>query len=69
MVKHQIIFRHLKSVSKLNDFAGTEYRDVNFLTGEFEEKEISENCKLLKHVRGKEKVRPLTELKNIKISK
>ena len=38
---------------KLNGFAGTDYEDVNFVTGDFEIKKISQDCKLLENKKGK----------------
>lgn len=52
----------LERCESLNEFAGTIYKDTNFLTGEFEEKEITEGCKLVKDKKGKRKVEPLITL-------
>jgi hypothetical protein len=49
----------VKECKALNDFAGTDFKDINFVTGGFEVKRISENCKLLEHKKGKMKVSPL----------
>jgi hypothetical protein len=51
----------------LDDFAGTNYKDVNLVTGAYEEKVISEECKLVKNKKGKQKVVPLTKLKDFSL--
>lgn len=61
-------FWSIQNCNKLDDYAGTNYKDINFITGQFEEKQISENCKLIKHIYGKARVHPLTELKDFLIS-
>jgi hypothetical protein len=53
---------NVKNCDKLGDFAGTEYKDVNFVTGGYEEKKISEDCKLVKNKKGKQKIQPLIKL-------
>ena len=57
----------VKTCDKLNDFAGTEYDDENFVTGQFEIKKISEDCKLLENKKGKKTVQPLISLNNFNI--
>jgi hypothetical protein len=52
----------VKNCEKLNDMAGTDYKDINFLTGSYEEKVITENCVLKKNKKGKQKVQPLKKL-------
>ncbi len=47
---------------QLDDFAGTTFKDTNLLTGGYEEKEITEECKLIKNKKGKQKVKPLKKL-------
>jgi hypothetical protein len=48
---------------KLDDFAGTDYKDENLVTGDYEHKKISdEGCKLLVNKKGKQKVQPLQKL-------
>lgn len=42
--------------------AGQNYRDTNFVTGDYEVEKISEDCKLLLHKRGKIKPAPLRKL-------
>jgi hypothetical protein len=49
----------IKECKKLKDFAGTDFKDINFVTGDYEVKRISENCKLLEHKKGKMKVSDL----------
>jgi hypothetical protein len=58
----------VKNCDKLNDFAGTEYEDINYLTGQFERKKISEDCKLLENKKGKKKTAPLVALAGFDIS-
>jgi len=53
---------NVKNCDKLDDFAGTDYMDVNFVTGSYEEKKISEDCKLVKDKKGKQKIQPLIKL-------
>ena len=57
----------VKHCEKLNDFAGTDYDDENFITGEFEIKKISEDCKLIEHRKGKKKIQPLISLTDFNI--
>ncbi len=48
---------------KLDDFGGTEYMDINYLTGEYKEKKTSaDDCKLLVDKKGKRKIKPLERL-------
>jgi hypothetical protein len=42
--------------------AGRNYRDTNFVTGDYEIEKISDDCKLLLHKRGKTKPTPLRKL-------
>jgi hypothetical protein len=51
---------------KLKDHVGT-LEDVNYLTGQFEEKEITETCKLKTDKKGKRKVEPLKKLSDFSI--
>jgi hypothetical protein len=53
---------------KLNEFAGTEYEDVNFLTGQYQKKKVSaEGCKLLVNKKGKKAITALIKLKDFSI--
>lgn len=58
---------NVKMCDKLGDFAGTDYDDENFITGEFETKKISEDCKLLENKKGKKKIQHLISLNDFKI--
>jgi hypothetical protein len=58
---------NVKMCDKLKDFAGTNLKDVNYLTGQFEEKEITEECKLKVNKKGKRKVEPLKKLSDFSI--
>lgn len=58
---------NVKRCDKLGDFAGTEFEDINYLTGQFEKKKISENCKLLMHKKGKQKILPLVDLQKFSL--
>jgi hypothetical protein len=58
---------NVKMCDKLKDFAGTHLKDVNYLTGQFEEKEITEECKLKVNKKGKRKVEPLRKLRDFSI--
>lgn len=57
---------NIENCEKLNDAPGR-YKDVNLLTGSFEEREISENCVLIKNKKGKQKVEPLRKLSEFNI--
>lgn len=48
--------------------SGWNYRDTNFLTGDYEIWRISEECKLLTHKRGKNKPAPLRKLSSYAIT-
>jgi hypothetical protein len=58
---------NVKMCDKLKDFAGTNLKDVNYLTGQFVEKEITEECKLKVNKKGKRKVEPLKKLSDFNI--
>jgi hypothetical protein len=60
-------FWNVKYCDKLKEFAGTAYEDVNFITGQYEKKEISEDCKLLENKKGKKKIEPLISLSKFEI--
>lgn len=47
---------------KLNDFAATNLKDINYLTGDYVEKEISLECVLKKDKKGKMAKKPLTKM-------
>jgi hypothetical protein len=53
---------NVKMCEKLDEFAGTEFKDINLVTGAYEEKKVSEECKLLINKRGKQKIEPLKKL-------
>jgi hypothetical protein len=56
-------FWNVSHCEKLDDFAGTDYKDENLITGDYEHKKISEEgCKLLVNKKGKQKVKPLQKL-------
>jgi hypothetical protein len=61
--------REIRSVmycDKLKDFVGS-LEDINYLTGQFEEKEITEECKLKVNKKGKRKVESLKKLSDFNI--
>jgi hypothetical protein len=61
--KTKISYWNVEMCEKLNEFAATEYEDINFVTGAFEKKKISqEGCKLLLNKKGKAKIKPLVRL-------
>ena len=60
-------FLAVENCEKLNDFAGTKYEDINFVTGKYEMKKISEDCKLLENKKGKRKIEQLISLSNFEI--
>jgi hypothetical protein len=57
----------VEQCDKLHEMAGTKFEDVNFLTGQYERKEISEDCKLLENKKGKKKIEPLISLAKFEI--
>jgi hypothetical protein len=59
-------FSSVRYCDKLKDFVGS-LEDVNYLTGQFEEKEITEECKLKVNKKGKRKVEPLRKLSDFNI--
>ena len=48
-----------KECEELGDFAGAKYEDINFVTGEYERKEISDECVLIENKKGRNKIKPL----------
>lgn len=53
---------------KLDEFAGTEFMDINYVTGQYEQKKVSaEGCKLLINKKGKKAVKPLKKLSQFSI--
>ena len=63
-----IYYWNVEMCDKLNEFAGTEYEDINFVTGSFEKKKVSqEGCKLLLNKKGKMKIQPLVNLNKFSI--
>ncbi|MEO6452595.1 MAG: hypothetical protein ABIN97_00920 [Ginsengibacter sp.] len=57
----------VKHCDKLDDFAGTNNEDINFITGHYEVRKVSENCKLLINKKGKKKIQPLLALNKFSI--
>jgi hypothetical protein len=57
----------IENCDKLNDFAGTDYEDINFVTGQFEIKKISQDCELLENKKGNKPVQPLVPFENFSI--
>ena len=60
-------FLSVEHCDNLNEMAGTSYEDINFVTGQFERKRISEDCKLLEDKKGRQKVGPLKPLSKFTI--
>ena len=58
---------NVKMCNKAGDFAGTDLKDVNYLTGQYVEKKITEECKVLVNKKGKRPVQPLKKLSDFKI--
>jgi len=58
---------NVKQCEALDDFAGTDFEDVNFVTGQYETKKISEECELLENKKGKRKVQPLQTISKFTI--
>ena len=59
----------VKECEKLKAFAGTHFKDENFVTGAYEEKKISaEDCKLLVNKKGKQDVKPLISISKFEIA-
>lgn len=60
-------YSDLQKCDKLNDYVSADYKDVNYITGEYEEKKISEDCKLLVNKKGRQAVNSLTLLSKFNI--
>lgn len=60
-------FFNVGDCDKLGDAPGTDFEDINFVTGDRERKKISQECKLLLHKKDKIKVKPLVKLADYKI--
>jgi len=58
---------NVKMCDKAGDFAGTDLKDINYLTGQYVEKKITEACKVLVNKKGKRSVQPLKKLSDFKI--
>lgn len=58
---------NVKMCNKAGDYAGTDLKDVNYLTGQYVEKKITEECKVLVNKKGKRVVEPLKKLSDFKI--
>lgn len=64
----KLSFWNVEYCKKLREFAGTDYMDINYLTGQYEQKKISaEGCKLLVYKKGKKAIKPLKSLSQFKI--
>ena len=59
---------NVKMCDKLKEFAGTDFEDINFVTGSYVTKKISENCKLLENKKGRRVVKPLVKLEEFTIT-
>ncbi|HEY6505140.1 MAG TPA: hypothetical protein VIZ28_14285 [Chitinophagaceae bacterium] len=60
-----ISYWNVEMCNRLGEFAATEYEDINFLTGGYIKKKISqEGCKLLVNKKGKNPVKPLVKLED-----
>jgi len=57
----------VKHCDKYDEFAGTEFEETNFVTGDHVVKKISENCKMLANKKNKVKIKPLVKLVNYKM--
>jgi hypothetical protein len=58
---------NVKMCDKLGVAAGTDFEDINFVTGSYVTKKVSENCKLLENKKGKKPVKPLVKLEDFTI--
>jgi hypothetical protein len=59
---------NVEMCEKLDDFAGTDYKDENLVTGSYEERKISqEGCRLLVNKKGKQAIKPLIKLNDFNI--
>lgn len=64
----RISYWDVEMCEKLDEFAGTDFEDVNFLTGQYEKKQVSaEGCKLLLNKKGKRAIKPLIKLNDFSI--
>jgi hypothetical protein len=59
---------NVKMCDKLGVAAGTDFEDINFVTGSYVKKKVSENCKLLENKKGKKTVKPLVKLEDFTIT-
>jgi hypothetical protein len=59
-------FWDVKNCEDLGEMAGTDYEDINFVTGSRERKKISEDCKLLLDKKDKIAIKPLLKLSAVK---
>ena len=58
-----ISYWNVEMCEKLGEFAATQYEDINFVTGAYVKKKVSEQgCKLLENKKGKQKIQPLKSL-------
>ena len=53
---------NVEHCDQLDEMAGLEYEDINYVTGSYEKKKISTECKLLLNKKGKQKLQPLVSL-------
>lgn len=58
---------NVEHCDELGEFAGTDYEDVNLVTGNFEKKVITTDCKLKENRKGKRKVLPLQTITEFSI--
>ena len=64
--KENYSYWDVKMCEKLDDFAGTDREETNFITGDHYVKKISENCKLITDKKNKLKIKPLVKLADYK---
>lgn len=66
--KTTIYYWNVEMCENLDEFAGTEKEDINFVTGAYIKKKVSqEGCKLLLNKKGKSKIKPLIKLSKFSI--
>lgn len=63
-----ISYWNVSMCEKLGEFAATDYEDINFLTGSYQKKKVSEEgCRFLVNKKGKRPVKPLVKLEDFSI--
>lgn len=66
----RVSYWNVEYCDKLGEFAGTSFKDVNYLTGQYKQKKVSEEgCKLVLNKNGSQVRKPLVSLRKFNIEK